>query len=533
MSDEGGSVSRWARWPRPSVGAIALGIMLVIATPILLRARSGPEWFGGDDWGLLVNRSLRHPSDLLRPHNGHWSTVPIAIYQTIYAAFGLKHFLVYKLMVVVAHLTTVSLVWLLIRRLGVGQLLSFAVVAPLVLMGAMSTNLTNPIQISQVGSIAFGLAYFIATDHDGGLDRRDLVGMAMGLLALASSGMGLIVVLTLGVFLLLRRGSWRVAAVHVGVLGTIYLLWQLGYGRTGAASYSSSVIGRWVWQGLSAAFSLPTGSRIAGLLLAIATGAGLVLMVVRRGWSQFRASRAVVPAFLFGALLNFTVIATRRFWLGDAAASTDRYVYVSVVFLLPVIALALDEFRFRVRWLPYVLVLPLVVGIPHNLSALGVPPAINFEKKSLFLGAVHDPLADQVRPDISLNPSALVGREVTIGWLLEASRGGKLPDPPTLSAADRDIIEMRLSISQRSESNLIATCRTETGPIDLDLVKGDVVQFTMSVTLTRLEGGRVAGVPVQYYLDALWSPADYLVVEVPTISIRVEAEDAKPLTLCR
>lgn len=533
MADVGASDSLRNRWPRPSVGAIALGIMLLIAIPILLGARSGPRWFVGDDWGMLVNRSFGHPSDLLRPHNGHWSTVPIVLYQTIYAAVGLDHFVLYQLMAVLAHLTTVALVWLLIRRLGVGQVLTFAVVAPLVLMGSMTTNLTAPIAVSQVASIAFGLVYLLITDHDGGLDRRDVAGMLMGVLSLASSAMGLIVVPTIGVFLLLRRGSWRVAATHVGVLASVYLLWQLGYGVSAERTYSSSVIGHWVWQGISAAFSRPTGSDIAGLLLALATAAGLVLMATRRGWSEFRSNRAMVPALLFGALLNPAAIATGRWWLGDSGASSDRYVYVSVVFLLPVIALALNEFRFSVRWLPYALVLPLIVGIPDNLSALNERPAISFAKKSLYLGAVHDPLADLVRPDVVLNPNVLVGREVTIGWLLEEWRDGKLPDPPPLSADDRDTIEMRLSVSQRSEATVTTTCETATGPIDLDLVEGEVVQITNTVTLTRLEGGQVAGTPVLYYLNAVWAPQDRLVVEVPAISIRVEAESDQPLTLCR
>ncbi|MEQ1872285.1 MAG: hypothetical protein ABL953_01045 [Ilumatobacteraceae bacterium] len=504
----------------------------MIAIPILLVAPSGPKWFLGDDWGFLVNRSLGDPSDLFRPHNGHWTTVPIIFYQTVYAAVGLDHFVAYRLMAALAHVTVVALVWVLVRRLGVGQLLAFAVVAPLVLMGSMSTNITNPIMVSQVGSIAFGLVYFLTTDHDGGFDRRDVVGMVMGILSLASSAVGLIVVAALCIFLLLRRG-WRVAAIHVGAMAAVYLLWQLVFGVDVPTDYRGRVIGHWVWEGMRAAFSEPTGSRIAGLLLALTTAAGVILMVVRRGWSQFRSSRAVVPALIFAALLTPAAIATGRWWLGNSGASTDRYVYVSVVFLLPVIALALNEFRASVRWLPYALVVPLIAGIPHNLSALNDASDINFAKKALYLGAVHDPLATQVRPDVVLNPHVLIGREITIGWLLEEASRGKLPDPPPLTAEDHDTIKMRLSISQRSESGGLATCQTSTSPVDLDLVKGDVVQITKSVTLTRLQNGQAAGSAVLYYLHETWSPQDHLVVEVPAISIRIAAENGETLTLCR
>ena len=519
----------------PRAAGLLLAVYICVSVPILLLADGGDRWFVGDDWGML-QRSFARPGDWLRPQNGHWSTIPMVAYQAIYGLFGLHHFWLYRLPVVLVHLATVALLWVLIRRLGISAWLTFAAVAPLVLLGSLSTNMIAPIQVSQTGSIAFGLAYLIAIDHDGPFDRRDAAGMLMGLLSLAASGLGPIMVIVAGITLLLRRG-WHLAAAQTVTLGLVFLGWQRVAGATGiggdAARFDFDVVRNWIVQGMTATFSEPTRSGVGGTVLALGVLGGLLLMVHRDGFSPFRSSRAVIPALIVVSVLNFVVISTQRWFLGAEYARTDRYVYVSFVLLLPVIAVAVAEFARWGKALPYLFLLPLLLAVPANANALSTEEFSLAASPTLFLGAVRHPLAETVDPSVMLDPSALSGRNVTIGWLLEADRRGKLPPPPPASEQTTAEIGMRLSLSRRDVTPEPTSCAPLAVPVDLALQIGDVVHIAGPVVAQRLDNGTPTGPTIDYVVNGVFSPADELVVEVPSLFVRIVRSDNGPIELCR
>lgn len=522
-------------WSRDRVPALLLGALLAVAVPVLVLSHAGDPWFMGDDWGLLQERSLGRPSDWWRPQNGHWSTVPILVYQVLLHTIGLHHFLVFRLVVVLTHLSVVALLFVLLRRLSLGAWFAFAAVVPLVLLGTMPTNLLSPIQMSQTGSVAFGLAFFLLADHDGEPDRRDAAGVAMGLLSLASSGMGPVMIITVGVALLLRRG-WRTALLLTGPLALVFVLWQQLTGAAGAddAVYDVGVTTRWIQQGLTATFSIPTRSTLAAQVLALAMLAGLVVLVRRHGRRSLAGSRALLPGLVVGAVVNFAAVSTQRFFMGPAYARTDRYVYVSLVLLLPVIATAIWAFREFWRPLPYVLLLPLLLAVPWNAAALRHPPVFSFSvPRWLFLGAVDDPLARQVDPSVQLAPNAVTGRHVDIGWLLEQRREGRLPDAPVMTADQRAEISLRLSLSRRALDSVPAECDEHRGSVDVELAKGERVRVDRAVMVQRLADGAPVGPQVAYQVDALLSPAADLVAEVPSISVRLSLPGDGTFITCR
>lgn len=516
----------------PRVPGLLLAVYICVSIPILLLADAGDHWFMGDDWGML-QRSLARPEDWVRPQNGHWSTIPVVAYQAIYGLFGLHHFWLYRLPVVLMHLATVALLWVLIRRLGISAWLTFACVVPLVLLGSLSTNMIAPIQVSQTGSIAFGLAYLIAIDRDGLFDRRDATGMLMGLLSLAASGLGPIMVIVVGITLLLRRG-WRLAAAQMVTLGLVFLGWQRFAGVAGSAGrLDFDVVRDWIVQGMTATFSEPTRSGVGGTALALGVLGGLLLMVQRDGLSTFRSSRAVIPALIVVAVLNFAVISTQRWFVGAEYARTDRYVYVAFVLLVPVIAVALAEFARWGKGLPYLFLLPLLLAVPANATALSTEGLNLAASPAVFLGAVRHPLAESVDPSVMLDPAVLSGRNVTIGWLLEADRQGKLPPPPPATEQTTAEIGMRLSLSRRDVMPQPTGCTPLAVPVDLALQLGDVVHIAGPVVVQRLENGAPMGPMIDYVVDGLFSPADELVVEVPSLFVRIVRSDNGPIGLCR
>ena len=515
--------------------AVVLAVLLAVAVPVIVSSKAADPWFIGDDWGLLVGRSMTRPGDWFRPQNGHWSTVPLLVYHGLYSLVGVHHYWVFRAAIALTHVAIVVLTWLLARRLGVSPWLALLTVLPLILMGAAPTNLVSPIQVSQSGSVAFGLGMLLLVDHDGRLDRRDGAAVGLGVLSLASSGMGPIMVLVVGMFALLRRGVMVAAVLMSIVMGTYVLWWKVAGGASSTNSeLDPDTMLRWAYQGMTATFSLPTQYSLSGLVLAGIVVAGMVRLVMSRGWRTFRGTDALLLALIGGALLNFAAVSTQRWFLGPEYARTDRYVYVAVVLLLPVMAVAFQQLAGNRSWLAVVLALPLLLGMPANTARLFRDPAFRFTSlETLFTGAVASPLATQVSPELVLEPNALTGREVTIGWLLAAEREHKLPPTPVLSDEQRAEIDMRLSISRQTiEPSPATSCEEHTGPVRLELLRGDIVRVAQSVTLAEVVDGR-PGTAIPYQLDPLFSPADHLVVEVPSITVDIDVPGEEPFTICR
>lgn len=515
--------------------AVVLAVLLAVAVPVIVSSKAADPWFIGDDWGLLVGRSMTRPGDWFRPQNGHWSTVPLLVYHGLYTLVGVRHYWVFRAAVALTHVSIVALTWLLIRRLVVSPWLALLTVLPLVLMGAAPTNLVSPIQVSQSGSIAFGLGMLLLVDHDGRPDRRDGAAVGLGVLSLASSGMGPIVVLVVGMFALLRRGV-KVAAVLMSILMGTYVLWlkAAAGASTTNSELSADVMLRWAYQGMTATFSLPTQYSLSGLVLAGIVVAGMARLVMTRGWRTFRGTDGLLLALIGGALLNFAAVSTQRWFLGPGYARSDRYVYVAVVLLLPVMAVAFQQLAGDRSWLVVVLALPLLLGMPSNTARLFRDPPFRFSSvEALFTGAAADPLASKVPRDLVLEPNTFTGREVTIGWLLAAKREHKLPPTPVLSDEQRAEIDMRLSISRQTiEPSPATSCEERTGPVRLGMRRGDIVRVARSVTIAEVVDGR-PGTAVPYDLDPLFSPADHLVVEVPSITVDIEVPGDGPFTICR
>ena len=70
----------------------ALAVGLLVAGGIMV-AYARRLYFFGDDWDFLLTRGTVEGADLglLEPHSEHWSTVPILLFRSLFAVFGLEH----------------------------------------------------------------------------------------------------------------------------------------------------------------------------------------------------------------------------------------------------------------------------------------------------------------------------------------------------------------------------------------------------------------------------------------------------------
>ena len=62
------------------------------------------HWFFRDDFEFLTSRQADSLNDLFRPHNTHWSTVPIFAFRALWAVFGMRSYVPYQACALALHL---------------------------------------------------------------------------------------------------------------------------------------------------------------------------------------------------------------------------------------------------------------------------------------------------------------------------------------------------------------------------------------------------------------------------------------------
>ena len=162
--------------------------IVAIAFPLymFLPAISGSP----DDWEFIVNRDGGSFRDLMRPHNVHWSTLPILVYRGLFKIFGLNTYRPYMALSVATHLTIAVLLRVVIRRAGVHPWLATAAAGGFALFGTAYGDIVWGFQIGFAGPLMFGLAQLLLVDHDGPVDRRDALALVFGAAGLMCPGNG-------------------------------------------------------------------------------------------------------------------------------------------------------------------------------------------------------------------------------------------------------------------------------------------------------------------------------------------------------
>ena len=236
-------------------------------------------WFYHDEWDFLASRQAGNINDLFRPHNEHWSTIPILVYRGLWQAFGLRHYFPYLFVDVLGHLVLAAILLAIMRRCGVRPWVAIAPASLFVLFGSGYQDLARAFQMTFVWTLVFGFTQLLCADHEGGIDRRDWAGLGAGVAGLMSSGLAIPMVVVVGVAVLLRRGI-RAGLFHVGPLIVGYAVWYQQIGRDANASPNTSVTGvlHFAVTGVVATFEHLGQKRVVavmlGLLLLVGSAAG-------------------------------------------------------------------------------------------------------------------------------------------------------------------------------------------------------------------------------------------------------------------
>jgi hypothetical protein len=458
-------------------------VFVAAALPVLMWIGSY-RWFFGDEWAFLTNRSVS-ADGLFRPHNyQHWVTLPVLAYRGLYSVFALREYWPYQLVLVVSHLGLAVLLRVVMRRVGVRPWLATAAAASFVLLGPAEDNILWAFQIAFVWALLAGLGQMILADHDGPIDRRDWIGLGIGLLGLMTSGQAPSVVVAVGVVCLLRR-RWAAAAFHTVPLGLVYLLWMRiedvsTVFRVDDRPFTLHAYYVWMKNAAVGLFDALGHFWPIGVLLAAVFVVGMALGWRAAGTAAFLRRNAVPAAMVVACILSMSSAAPSRFFIGDDASTAGRYIGVMVALTLPAIAVGAEEL---VRRWPRLFVPALalfLLPIPFNATSFRADPLLTREyftnERNFIAGLPQEPMLRQLPPWVEVNESIVGQPDMTVGWLLQASANGELPPPVPLDWFQRFMLPYQLGVAIASSFETVPeglTCTTFDEPIRLDPATGD------------------------------------------------------------
>jgi hypothetical protein len=520
------------------------------ALPLILWwGRHG--WFSqDDDWDFLTSRTAGNFGDLMRPHFQHWTTLPILAYRLIWALFGIRHYLWYLALAVLAHLAVAALLRAVMRRAGVSPWPATIAAAIFVLFGSGAENVLIAFQVTFVGAMAFGLSQLLLADHHGPLDRRDWLGLLAGFAGLLCSGIALTMTVVVGLAVLSRRG-WRLAMFHTVPLASIYLIWAVSApkGQSAAIYRTTSPVevAKFVVIGVSAAFGrigqLPGLGFVVGAVLVV----GLVLTFAPPSGRATLRGRAAAPiALLAGAAVFLVVTGIFRAGQGGGLvffrglgqngpdrARLGRYVYIVAAMALPAIALAAQAVIRKWRQATSVVVALAAIALAGNVAQFVKhsrrSPQVQ-RSRYVVLDAPRLPLA------AALPRSLEVAKDLTMGWLIDNFRAGRIPDPGPRPPGE--IATETLDLALKRADNLAPDvrtkhCRTLDGPTVVVMRANDTL--TVKAGIVRIlyappDGGR--SVPRQLPPNFLARSVIALAGPLRLILVPLPGTDPRAIVVC-
>lgn len=534
--------ARTGKFALPGERAATLGFAayLGLAYLLILFHFGKDEWFVKDDWNLLLPPAT---SNLFAPVEQHWSTIPMLIYRAYFHFFGARYF-PFLATVSALHLTSVALLRAVMIRAGARTWAATLGAALLVLFGAGFMSIVFAIQITQNLSIVLGLSQMILADHDGRIDGRDWAGLFLGALSLMCSGLAPVLVIGIGVAALARRGLGA-AAFHTAPLALLYGAWWNGHRDLQDADlyrlpYSQSHPLLYAWRGISGSMAALGHSAVIAVALWAALLAGSYLALASRGWTLRRSGISMALGLLVCAPLYFAVLGLQRSRLDDSYVLFSHHVYTAVCFVLPALACAADALSRRVQRAAPVLSALALVLIPLNAWGFGKdeirdPPNRKSTArltKQLILSVAHSPYrSSAANVDVTRHIAKGYAPGLTLGWLLDQTRLGRIPEPGPLDPWIAAYTELFYGVSDLGYPE-DATCSDSLGELELRPNQGDTIAVGSPVLVADLKpdtSGKI-GIPFTWPDGS----GHVLRIELPGMHLLLKpVGKARTFSLCR
>lgn len=477
----GGRLRRLVQARHP---AFWLHLATLLAGLVLLLYANRLQWFYGDEWDFITNRSLDRPDSLLRPHNEHWSTLPILVYRLLLATVGLHSYLPYILLTVLIHLGVAHLLWRVLRRAGADAWVAWAASGLFVLFGAGAENLLWAFQTTFNGSLLLGFAHLLLVDHEGPPGRRDAAGLGLAVAGLMTSGITITMVAVAGLAVLLRRGL-RDALLTVVPPAAVFLVWLATFGRAGLGTHGPADLGAvpaFVAFGLTTTVDTAIGVRGAALV----AGVGLAVWLLRHR-SELSSRLAAPVACAAGAAVLFTLGGLGRAGMGVELAGSSRYLYVAGALLLPAAGVALSDAAGR-GWMTRAAAVVLLSALALRGGLLLRTHMVTEAAREQELRSIIEAAADlDVERVLAHEPEPRFTPDLQLADLRALEAAGRLPDrgPPEPDARLSALLALRSSFT--AEPLFAAAAGTQP----------EAPAGTAASTCTLLEpGGTAVAVPL-------------------------------------
>ncbi|MEO5885527.1 MAG: hypothetical protein ABIQ58_08450 [Candidatus Limnocylindrales bacterium] len=350
--------------------ALVLAALAVAYIVWLLSVSSLWHFFLPEDWLIFVGRPDPTLEGLFAPLNGHWYTATVAVHQVLLRWFGLESYLPFLLAQTAAHLACVGLVFVHVRG-HAGPIAGVAAAALLLVLATSYENLYWLVELGFVAPIAIALVALRLADSPTWTTRRWIAIATLLLAGVMFSGVGLVMLVVVGVYLL---GSPR--CLVVAPAGIAYLvwatLWPSAYllpGDGDPIAYVATVA-----QMLGDAFLGP--SIPGGAIIALIVGAAAVAVIA--GWRPHRLTWAAAA----GVAALYVGVGYRGDWVPDLA-TPGRYLYPAAACILVGVGPVIPRLPIAGRFASAAL---LMVALAINIPALP-RTALAWERATLFFRA--------------------------------------------------------------------------------------------------------------------------------------------------
>lgn len=332
-----------ARVRRHSTPPVAVLIVGLLAQLVLSLYWTRNGFLGVDGMYYIASRggvSGEH-TNIFAVYAGHWQPVLMSLYIVLWWIFGLHSYVPYILPAILTHLLICTMLYTLLRRLGVGPWVALVPVWLLLWYGAGGDAWLSDAPFALALPVALGLVALNVLAYRP--DRARARWVACGLLTV---GLGIsitsVVVLLLVTLFLLGSQGWRASLRVVLLPALVFTVWFLGWGRHGGRAHVGSDILLDLPRNAVSVLVLPLGDVVAipaaGVLLTVCVAGAAVL--ARVGSPPLRAL-ALAGIAAAAAQTCLSVLANAAFG-GLESMSVGRYRYVIFAMLVPAIGLTLD-----------------------------------------------------------------------------------------------------------------------------------------------------------------------------------------------
>ncbi|MFL6204023.1 MAG: hypothetical protein ACJ739_01605 [Acidimicrobiales bacterium] len=342
-------------------GLVAVVVVTALAA-VLVLDRTSRLGFYNDEWyTILHRRSLG--SGLFSATNGHLTLVPTALYQVLFAVFGLESYLPFRILLVCVQVGFGPLIFLYLRP-RIGNLGAAVAAAALLYLGAAWEDLLWPQQLVFYLPLITTTATLLLVDrHRLGADVGATVCMLIGT---ASSAVGVPITIALTLELV-RRGAFRRLWVPLVPL-VLWILWYLGNGDAGSQGGGTAgglgQVPRFVLRiaGNGGGALVGSGIDLGRVIVVGVFVAAVGVMVVRRTVPPRLVTVLTMPAIYWAS------VAWSRPMFDGVAATFSRYILPSAFFLVLLVAETLSELALPVRARAILAVSALVLFSAHSLA---------------------------------------------------------------------------------------------------------------------------------------------------------------------